>query len=87
MADNDATIKKNCGYCAGKGQVAEDGFDGDIIICPVCGGKAEVNVEADTVPHVICDGRGKIRMRGPMGKENVLCPACSGTGWYHPPGF
>jgi len=78
---------KTCNYCFGEGKVPEDGFDGEIITCPVCNGTGSILVNKDFVPHVKCDGAGKIRLKTPFGKQCVLCPDCNGTGWYAPPGF
>jgi DnaJ-class molecular chaperone len=84
---NSEKVQKPCGYCASKGSVAEDGFDGEIITCPVCKGSCKVAVAPETVLHLICDGTGKIKIKTPYGKQMVLCPDCQGTGWFKPPGF
>lgn len=81
MLENNLTVQQNCGFCNGKGRVAEDGFDGDDMSCPVCQGAGTVSVAQGASLHPICDGRGKIKMRGPFGKQMVMCPDCHGTGW------
>jgi DnaJ-class molecular chaperone len=82
MANSVNEVKKQCGFCSGNGKVAEDGFDGEIITCPICQGNGQVTVLFDTVLHLICDGNGKIKLKGRFGKEMVLCPDCKGTGWF-----
>ena len=78
------THSQVCGFCRGKGRIAEDGFDGDDINCPICQGTGMVLVDASATLHAICDGRGKIKMRGPFGKQVEMCPDCHGTGWFAP---
>ncbi|MCL2150382.1 MAG: hypothetical protein FWH51_05630 [Dehalococcoidia bacterium] len=81
MTESDTTHRQTCSFCKGKGRVAEDGFDGDDTNCPVCQGEGTVLVDNNAVPHQICDGSGKIKMRGPFGKHVAVCPDCRGTGW------
>ena len=81
----DNTSKLTCGFCSGKGRVGEDGFDGDGTPCPVCQETGIVLVGQGATLHLICDGKGKIKMRGPFGKEMVMCPDCHGTGWLAQP--
>jgi RecJ-like exonuclease len=59
-------------------------FFSDRVVCPICNGCGKVNVPADAVLHDTCKGQGKIRMRGPMGKQNMECSDCRGTGWISP---
>jgi len=81
MPDCSSLSNRTCNFCSGKGRVAESGFDGDDIECPVCRGSREVLVDNRAAPHLICDGSGKIKMRGPFGKQVAICPDCQGTGW------
>ncbi|MFC1847172.1 hypothetical protein ACFLYS_03855 [Chloroflexota bacterium] len=87
MTNSENEMQKPCGYCGSEGNVAEDGFDGVIITCPVCNGTCKVAVAPETVLHLICHGNGKIMIKSHGGKQMVLCPDCKGTGWYNPPGF
>ena len=87
MNTSENLVLKRCGYCDATGKVPEDGFDGEIITCPVCNGLGTVNVPEDTVLHIICDGKGKLRLKTPFGKQFALCPDCHGTGWFTHPGF
>jgi len=82
MPEDNTTIKRPCNFCGEKGRVGEDGFDGNDITCPVCQGAGSLLLDSSTSMHPLCEGRGKIKMRGPFGKQMVLCPDCHGTGWY-----
>ena len=82
MSNSDISVEKQCGFCAGKGRVSEDGFDGDETACPVCQGKGNVTVSVDTSLHQLCDGRGKMKLKTRMGKVIAMCPECKGTGWF-----
>ena len=80
MENGNTEIEKLCGYCSGTGDALEGVFS-DRVTCPICNGSGKVNVPADAVLHDVCKGQGKIRMRGPMGKQNMECSDCRGTGW------
>jgi DnaJ-class molecular chaperone len=83
METNETEIQKPCGYCAGTGKASGGKFGDETITCPVCQGSAIVKVPADSVLHITCDASGKIRFRrGGVGKQDVLCPDCHGTGWF-----
>ena len=85
MEDKTGGVIKRCGHCAGTGKAHGGDFGDIVIICPVCHGSAEVTVPSDSVLHIVCNGSGKIRLtKGPMGKINVTCPDCGGTGWFSP---
>ena len=85
MEDKTGGILKRCGYCAGTGKAQGGDFGDTIITCPVCHGSAEVTVPSGSVLHVVCNASGKIRLRNsPMGKMDVICPDCRGTGWFSP---
>ena len=83
MKNTEDIIQKPCGYCGGKGKTLGGDFGHETVICPICNGSSNVNIPADSIPHGMCNGSGKIRLtRGPMGKINVTCPDCRGTGWF-----
>ena len=79
MESQNAEIEKPCGYCSGTGNAFEGLIGG--VACPVCSGCGKVNVPVDAVPHDMCKGQGKIKMRGSMGKQFIDCTGCRGTGW------
>lgn len=78
-------IEKSCCYCSGTGMAMGSDSGEESITCPVCKGTAKVMVPADSSLHVVCDASGKIKFRrGGIGKQDILCPDCHGTGWFSP---
>ena len=72
--------KKPCGYCGGRGKVADKGIFAAWRTCIICDGFKFVFLPSGFVKCPDCGGTGR-RYMGGRYQEPVRCKRCKGTGW------